>query len=262
MTRRAFTLIELLVVISIIALLIGILLPALGAARRTAQSAVCKNHERQQLLASAMHSDSNEERIVVAVSYDEERPTIDPYVTDPVPYYHDELAPLVGGMKVVTAAVGSGRENIPDVFLCPSREGEQTPIELPPLGKAREPTYRVACSSPIRAISMKIPTYATADKSMYPRVTDIRHPTLTVLTYDSVLVSWRDRYFPHRGSINVGYADGHVMSVSYVDYKEMSPYGGEAGGNGEGLLNEWRNEFLTNGWPKSWFNEEYDEFPQ
>lgn len=61
MKRQAqgFTLIELLVVISIIALLVSILLPALGAARGSALSMQCMNQQRQIHLAQTMYADAN-----------------------------------------------------------------------------------------------------------------------------------------------------------------------------------------------------------
>ena len=56
--RNAFTLIELLVVISIIALLIALLLPALAAAKEDANAIICSNNLRQMAVAIQEYQDS------------------------------------------------------------------------------------------------------------------------------------------------------------------------------------------------------------
>lgn len=103
-TRQAFSLVELLVVIGVIAILIGILMPALASARRSSETLRCASNMRQITQALIIYTNQN-------------RGFFPPNTGDEGLYWYQE--PMIGRMlpspiKIADKSVAGG------VMICPA----------------------------------------------------------------------------------------------------------------------------------------------
>lgn len=136
--RRGFTLVELLVVIAIIGVLVGLLLPAINAARETARQATCTNNLKELALAATNYQTSRDhfpglvqlEKMATSVSVDYFPDT--PSQRDIEVSWAGKLLPqldsagtwdsLIQGNLNLSANLNSNRDDLPQlsIFLCPS----------------------------------------------------------------------------------------------------------------------------------------------
>jgi prepilin-type N-terminal cleavage/methylation domain-containing protein/prepilin-type processing-associated H-X9-DG protein len=232
---RAFTLIELLVVIAIIAILAGLLLPALAKAKDKAKSIKCLSNQKQMALAYTLYASDQNDRIVTLYLFSPSPPGA--FFPDTVTWWPDLLRPYLPSTNIIA---------------CPNvRKGFGLALNHPQLSNwAADQTKQSSIKKPSETVPI-------ADAGLISNGIN-PDPDKWVEVPDSSTLYWRspvnlgyyasDPQRPvgrHNKRSNFGFVDGHaalskvsLMGLQYFPGSTTGKTGGPSatgtfGGNGK-----------------------------
>ena len=221
--RIAFTLIELLVVIAVIALLVGIILPSLGGARRRGRSIGCAANLRSIGQCLQMYADDFKQR---------HPPTSDWQVWDGDGTSPDE--PGLGWTELLRPYVST-----PSVYVCKERPDAPFAYFL----QARYPIALANAAglppSPTRVLSLQLSTLSFTSLFVLggdcvnppffstPYGPSSRPPNCDLDDGELPCVFVDNAFDPHKGAVNLLFADNHVVATKEFQSSTMTWHGRE-----------------------------------
>jgi len=231
--RKGFTLIELLVVIAIIAILAGMLLPALAKAKTKAQGIMCQNNGKQLMLGWNLYSGDNNEKICRTAGLDSLVSAVSPTKNYPLNQWCMGTMDQPGvstNFLLIQDSLLYRYVNALGVYRCPADKSSIVKGTIAPYNPKGIPRVR---SLSMNAWMNPINAWGTGAKVTNFRLNpDIKKPSETWVTIDENPASINDGWFVcdptsgawtdipatyHNHSGGISFADGHAEIKPWKD---------------------------------------------